>query len=107
MTRKTLSPAKRPRCPRCKVRMITNGVSERPNGSKHCVFECLKCGHIENNAVASDPPNNAEGSLSGEVGRHAVTYEIKEGRLVPKVTTLGPEGPSFRPCGRLLPASGR
>ena len=50
-----LSPAKRPRCPGCEVRMITNGVSERPDGSKHCVFECLECGHIENNAVASDP----------------------------------------------------
>jgi hypothetical protein len=24
----------------------------------------------------------------GEVGRHAVTYEIKEGRLVPKTTSL-------------------
>jgi hypothetical protein len=24
---------------------------------------------------------------SGEVGRHAVTYEIKEGRLVPKTKT--------------------
>jgi RNase P subunit RPR2 len=80
-----LSPAKRPRCPRCEVRMITNGVSERPDGAKHCVFECLECGHIENNAVASDPLSNAEGRLSGEVGRRAVTYEIKEGRLVPKI----------------------
>jgi hypothetical protein len=48
---------------------------------------CLKCGHIENNAVASDPLKSAVGWLSGEVGRHAVTYEIKEGRLVPKINT--------------------
>ena len=54
---------------------------------KHRVFECLKCGHIENNAAASDPPNNAVGWLYGEVGRRAVTYEIKEGRLVPKTKT--------------------
>ena len=46
---------------------------------------CLKCGHIENNAVASDPLKSAVSWLSGEVGRHAVTYEIKEGRLVPKI----------------------
>ena len=63
-----LSAAKRPRCPRCEARMITNGVSGGLNGLKHRVFECLKCGHIENNAAASDPPNNAVGWLSGEVG---------------------------------------
>jgi hypothetical protein len=68
-----LSPAKRPRCPRCEARMITNGVSEGSNGLKHRVFGCLKCGLIENNAVASDPLNNAAGWLSGEVDRHAVT----------------------------------
>jgi hypothetical protein len=32
--------------------------------------------------VASAPLKSAVGWLSGEVGRHAVTYEIKEGRLV-------------------------
>jgi hypothetical protein len=54
------------------------------NGLKH---RCMKCGYIENNAVASDPLKSAVGWLSGEVGRHAVTYEIKEGRLVPKTNT--------------------
>jgi hypothetical protein len=48
---------------------------------------CLKCGHIENNAVAPDPLKSAVGWLSGEVGRQAVTYEIKEGRLIPKTNT--------------------
>jgi hypothetical protein len=47
--------------PLCELRMMTNGVSEGPNGSKLRVFECLKCGHIENNAVASDPLNNPVG----------------------------------------------
>jgi hypothetical protein len=82
-----LSPAKRPTCPRCKARMTTKGVSESSTGLKYHVFECPKCGQIESNAVASDPLNTAVGWLSGEVGRHAVTYEIKEGRLVPKTMT--------------------
>jgi hypothetical protein len=81
------SPAKRPRCPSCDARLIINGVSEGPNGLKHRVFECPKCGHIENKATASDPLSSAAGWLSGEVGRHAVTYVIKEGRLVPKTKT--------------------
>ena len=84
MMRKTdseLSPAKRLRCPRCEARIATTGTSEGSNGLKDRVG-CLKCGHIENNAVASDPLKSAVGWLSGEVGRHAVTYEIKEGRLV-------------------------
>ena len=54
---------------------------------KHRVFECPKCGHIENKATASDSLSSAAGWLSGEVGRHAVTYVIKEGRLVPKTKT--------------------
>jgi hypothetical protein len=81
-----LSPAKRLRCPRCGVQTTTTGTSGGSNGLKHRVG-CLKCGHIENNAVASDPLKSAVGWLSGEVGRHAVTYEIKEGRLVPKTNT--------------------
>jgi hypothetical protein len=63
--------------------MTTTGTSEGSNGLKHRVA-CLKCGHMENNAVASDPLKSAMGWLYGEVGRQAVTYEIKEGRLVPK-----------------------
>jgi hypothetical protein len=89
MMRKTdseLSPAKRLRCLRCEARIATTGTSEGSNGLKHRAG-CLKCGHIENNAVASDPLKSAVGWLSGEVGRHAVTYEIKEGRLVPKINT--------------------
>jgi hypothetical protein len=82
-----LSPAKRLRCPRCEARMTTTGISEGSNGLKHRVFGCLKCGDIENNAAASDPLKSAVGWLSGEVGRHPVTYEIKEGRLVPKTNT--------------------
>jgi hypothetical protein len=90
MMRKTdseLSPAMRLRCPRCEARITTTGISEGSNGLKHRIFGCLKCGHIENNAVASDPLKSAVGWLSGEVGRHAVTYQIKEGRLVQKTNT--------------------
>ena len=76
--------AKRPRCPRCEVRMITTGVSEGPNGMRHPIFECPKC---EYNAVASDPLDSARGWLSGELSRRAVTYVIREGRLVPKTKT--------------------
>jgi hypothetical protein len=83
-TESELPPAKRLRCPRCEARMTTTGTSEGSNGLKH---RCMKCGYIENNAVASDPLKSAVGWLSGEVGRHAVTYEIKEGRLVPKTNT--------------------
>jgi hypothetical protein len=81
-----LSPANRLRCPRCEARKTTTGTLEGSNGLKHRVG-CLKCGYIENNAVASDPLKSAAGWLSGEVGRHAVTYQIKEGRLVPKTNT--------------------
>jgi hypothetical protein len=67
--------------------MTTTRISEGSNGLKHSLFGCRKCGHIETNVVASDPLKSAVGWLSGEVGRHAVTYEIKEGRLVPKTNT--------------------
>jgi hypothetical protein len=90
MMRKTdseLSPAKRLRCPRCEARTTTTGISEGSNGLEHPVFGCLNCGHVENNAAASDPLKSAVGWLSGEVGRHAVTYQIREGRLVPKTNT--------------------
>jgi hypothetical protein len=87
MMRKTeLSPAKRLRCPRCETRIATTGTSDGSNALKHPVG-CLKCGHIESNAVVSDPLESAVGWLSGEVGRQAVTYEIKEGRLVPMTNT--------------------
>ena len=81
-----LSPAKRLRCPRCEAQITPMGTSQGTNGLKHDVT-CLKCGHIENNAVAADPLKSALGWLSGEAGRHAVTYEIKEGQLVPKTNT--------------------
>jgi hypothetical protein len=64
--------------------MTTIGVSEAANGLEQRVFRCRACGHVESNAAASDPLNNAAGWLSGEVGRSPVTYEIKLGRLVPK-----------------------
>jgi hypothetical protein len=64
--------------------MSTIGVSEAANGLKHRVFRCRACGHTESNAAASDPLYNSAGWLSGEVGCRPVTYEIKQGRLVPK-----------------------
>jgi hypothetical protein len=76
--------------------MTSTGVSEGPNGLKYRNFECLKCGHTENNGGASDPLNKAVGWFSGEVGRHAVTHEIKEGRMVPKTKTLVVDQPPYR-----------
>ena len=89
MMRKTdseLSPAERLRCPRCEARIETTGISEGSNALKHRVG-CLKCGHVEDNAVLSDPLKSAVGWLSGELGRLAVTHEIKENRLVLKTNT--------------------
>jgi hypothetical protein len=42
----------------------------------------------------------------GKPERMLKTIFLVSGHLI-LVTTLGPEGPSLRPCGRLLPASGR
>ena len=63
-----LLPIGRPRCPKCQTRMVTAAVEEGPEGFEHRSFECSKCGHSEQNVVASDPMNtNALGWLNSEL----------------------------------------
>jgi hypothetical protein len=62
------SPAKQLRCPRREARIATAGTSEGSNALKRLVGG-PKWGHIENNAVVSDPLKSAVGWLSGELGR--------------------------------------
>lgn len=78
----------RPRCIRCQTRMMLDRVSPGPVGFEHQVFEYPKCDHVETRVIASDPFNsNAQGWLSGELGRNAaVTHDVKDGKLVPKPT---------------------
>ena len=50
-----LSPISHPRCPNCQTRMLTAAGEEGPEGFEHRSFECAKCGHSEQNVIASDP----------------------------------------------------
>ena len=63
-----LLPIARPRCPKCQTRMVTAAVEEGPEGFEHRSFECSRCGHSEQNVIASDPMNtNALGWLNSEL----------------------------------------
>ena len=60
----------RPRCPKCKMRMVTASVSPGPEGFERRIFDCRKCGHSEANMIACDPlRSDAVGWISGELGR--------------------------------------
>jgi hypothetical protein len=75
------------------------------NGLKHRAFECLKCGHIETNTVASGPLNNAVGRLSGEFGRALADIH----QAIERLTAEGGEvtGPRHLAECRLCANSGR
>ena len=61
-------PTGRPRCPKCQMRMVAAAVEEGPEGFEHRSFECAKCGHSEQNVIASDPMNTrALGWLNSEL----------------------------------------
>lgn len=80
-----LTSFERPRCVRCQSVMMLERVSPGPVGFEHRVFECPKCDNVETRVVASDPFNSkAQGWLSGELGRNAVSHEIRDGKLIPK-----------------------
>jgi hypothetical protein len=65
--------------------MTLDRVSPGPVGFEHRVFECPKCNHFEAKVIASDPLNStARGWLSGELGRNAISHEIKDGKMIPK-----------------------
>jgi transcription elongation factor Elf1 len=50
-----LLPIGRPRCPKCKARMVTTALVEEPEGFERRTFECQRCGHSEEKVVAVDP----------------------------------------------------
>ena len=78
-----LLPEPRPRCPNCRMRMVTTGVATRPVGAETLSFECLRCGHRE--SMKSDPMKSKSAAwLSGELGHSAVEHVILNGRMVPK-----------------------
>jgi tRNA(Ile2) C34 agmatinyltransferase TiaS len=63
-----LLPIHRPRCPDCRARMITTGVSTGPEGFEHRAFECPTCRHREVKVLASDPlRSDAVGWTQGEL----------------------------------------
>jgi len=37
----------RPPCPACGMNMIEDERIPEPDGFEHCVFMCLRCGHVE------------------------------------------------------------
>jgi tRNA(Ile2) C34 agmatinyltransferase TiaS len=66
-----LLPIQRPRCPHCQTRMITDAVSDGPEGFEQRTFRCLKCAHTEKQRLVADPlKSDAVGWLSGELGRN-------------------------------------
>jgi hypothetical protein len=80
-----LTSFERPRCPVCLTRMKLERVVRGPVGFEHQLFECATCDQFETKVIASDPFNSrAQGWLSGELGKSAVSHEIKDGKLIPK-----------------------
>ena len=62
--------AERPGCPNCTTRMTLATISAGPAGFDHRMFECAKCGRVQNVIVALDPMNSrAQGWLAGELKR--------------------------------------
>jgi hypothetical protein len=59
----------RPRCPKCKNRIVTVDVAAGPEGFERRSFECRRCGCKETKMIACDPmKSDAVGWLSGELG---------------------------------------
>jgi hypothetical protein len=50
-----LAAIERPRCSRCRARMLLERVSPGPIGFERRLFECPKCDHVEMNVIASTP----------------------------------------------------
>jgi hypothetical protein len=78
-----LLPMHRPRCPRCKMRMITRDVAAGPEGFERRTVECSHCGFSEIKVIACDPiKSDAVGWIIGDMGS-SVTHEGHEGRPKP------------------------
>jgi hypothetical protein len=56
------------RCPKCRTRMRLARISPGPTGFDLRTFECTKCDHVEQIAIASDPmKSGAVGWFTGEL----------------------------------------
>jgi hypothetical protein len=68
-TSQFLTAIERPRCSRCRTRMMLERVSSGLIGFEHRFFECPKCDHVQISVTASDPfKSSAAGWLAGELG---------------------------------------
>jgi Zn finger protein HypA/HybF involved in hydrogenase expression len=64
----SLAPIERPRCLHCTSRMMLARISPGPLGFEHRLFECPKCGSVQQEIIASDPMDSkAAGWLTGEL----------------------------------------
>jgi hypothetical protein len=52
-----LTAVERPRCSRCRARMMLERVSPGPIGFERRLFECPRCDQVETSLVALDPFN--------------------------------------------------
>jgi hypothetical protein len=57
------------RCPKCRTRMTLTRISPGPTGFELRTFDCSKCDHVEQIAIASDDPmkSDAVGWFTGEL----------------------------------------
>jgi hypothetical protein len=64
-----LLPTQRPRCPHCKVRMLTADVTPGPEGFEQRTFDCRQCNVSEKKFLIRDPLKAGPiGWLRGELG---------------------------------------
>jgi predicted Zn finger-like uncharacterized protein len=58
----------RPRCPKCRTRMMLAHISLGPTGFELRTFDCSKCDHVEQIVIALDPmKSGAVGWFTGEL----------------------------------------
>lgn len=56
------------RCPKCQTSMMLAHISPGPTGFELRTFDCAKCDHVEQVAIASDPMKSGDvGWLVGEL----------------------------------------
>ena len=65
------------RCPRCRTRMKLARISPGPRGFEIRTFDCARCDHLEQIAIASDPmESDAVGWFCGELRPPRLQGEI-------------------------------